>query len=146
MDAGARLLVGGKRHGAVVEPTVLENVPSDCHVACDEVFGPVMILDRYASFKDAVAKCALFPTLITAFCALSQLSERVLWEGFSAHDEQQCSLQRDLPTGVLKSSCPGTQHFQHQSRDMLRQWVQCSISSADLWQFVLQVLCPDQVA
>ena len=50
------MLVGGKRHGAVVEATVLENVPSDCHVACDEVFGPVMLLDRYATFKDAVAK------------------------------------------------------------------------------------------
>ena len=55
-DAGAKLLAGGKRHGAIVEATVLENVPSDCHVACDEVFGPVMILDRYATFKDAVAK------------------------------------------------------------------------------------------
>ncbi|BDA51294.1 probable lactaldehyde dehydrogenase at C-terminar half [Coccomyxa sp. Obi] len=56
VSRGAKLLVGGKRHGAVVAATVLENVPSDCHVACDEVFGPVMILDRYASFKDAVAK------------------------------------------------------------------------------------------
>ena len=29
----------GKRHGAIVEAKVLENVPSDCHVACDEFKG-----------------------------------------------------------------------------------------------------------
>ena len=61
------MLVGGKRHGAVVEATVLENVPSDCHVACDEVFGPVMLLDRYATFKDAVARWTTLSGPLTAF-------------------------------------------------------------------------------
>jgi acyl-CoA reductase-like NAD-dependent aldehyde dehydrogenase len=46
VDAGATVLVGGGREGNTIEPTVLENVPADAKVACEEVFGPVMMLDR----------------------------------------------------------------------------------------------------
>lgn len=52
--AGARLLCGGGRQGAVVPPTVLADVPPDARVACDEIFGPVCNLDRVASFDAAV--------------------------------------------------------------------------------------------
>ena len=46
MDAGATLLTGGKREGATYAPTVLEDVPADAKVTCEEVFGPVLVLDR----------------------------------------------------------------------------------------------------
>jgi acyl-CoA reductase-like NAD-dependent aldehyde dehydrogenase len=46
VDAGATVLVGGGREGNTIEPTVLENVPADAKVVCEEVFGPVMMLDR----------------------------------------------------------------------------------------------------
>lgn len=52
--AGAQLLCGGGRQGAVVTPTVLAAVPPDARVACDEIFGPVCNLDRVASFDAAV--------------------------------------------------------------------------------------------
>src|SRR5690606_3864270 len=35
---GARVLTGGTRDGASYAPTVLENVPPDAKVACEEVF------------------------------------------------------------------------------------------------------------
>lgn len=40
--AGARLMCGGSRDGALVEPTVLADVPPHCAVVKDEVFGPVV--------------------------------------------------------------------------------------------------------
>ncbi|MEP7456605.1 aldehyde dehydrogenase family protein [Phyllobacterium sp. SB3] len=55
IKAGARLLVGGKRHGAQLEPTVLTDVKPDMKVVCEEVFGPVMSIVPYHSFDDAVA-------------------------------------------------------------------------------------------
>src|SRR6185369_8444744 len=50
---GAKVLTGGTREGRLVAPTVLEDVDPDLAVSCEEVFGPVVVLDRYADFEDA---------------------------------------------------------------------------------------------
>ncbi|MEU7890784.1 aldehyde dehydrogenase family protein [Microbispora bryophytorum] len=55
VSAGARLLAGGTRDGATVAPTVLADVPADAKVACEEVFGPVMIVQRVTSVDEAFA-------------------------------------------------------------------------------------------
>jgi acyl-CoA reductase-like NAD-dependent aldehyde dehydrogenase len=54
--AGARLLCGGTRRGAVIAPTLLEGVPPDEPVAADEVFGPVAALWPYDDFEEALAR------------------------------------------------------------------------------------------
>jgi glyceraldehyde-3-phosphate dehydrogenase (NADP+) len=43
-EKGARVLAGGGRRGAVMEPTVLAGVPQGAAVDCREVFGPVVSL------------------------------------------------------------------------------------------------------
>ena len=53
---GARVLTGGQRKGAFVDATWLENVSKEDSVYCDEVFGPVAILERFSTFKEAVDK------------------------------------------------------------------------------------------
>ncbi|MEU8172320.1 aldehyde dehydrogenase family protein [Microbispora hainanensis] len=53
--AGARLLAGGTRDGSTVAPTVLADVPADAKVVREEVFGPVMIVQRVASVDEAFA-------------------------------------------------------------------------------------------
>jgi len=55
-DAGAKLLVGGTRKGSVMEATLLEHVPSSAKLYREEVFGPVVILSRFADFEDALAE------------------------------------------------------------------------------------------
>ncbi|MEV0632844.1 aldehyde dehydrogenase family protein [Nonomuraea wenchangensis] len=52
---GARLLAGGTREGATIAPTVLADVPHDAKVACEEVFGPVLILQPAGSIDEAYA-------------------------------------------------------------------------------------------
>lgn len=59
--AGAKILAGGTRDGASYAPTVLENVPPDTRLGCEEVFGPVMSVIRaddeahaYAIANDSV--------------------------------------------------------------------------------------------
>ena len=44
VEAGARLLTGGSREGTTYAPTVLADVPADARVACEEVFGPVLVV------------------------------------------------------------------------------------------------------
>lgn len=46
-DRGAKVLTGGRRHGAQIEPTVLAGVNSTMKVVCEEVFGPVVSLLPY---------------------------------------------------------------------------------------------------
>ncbi len=54
VQAGATLLCGGRRHGALYEATYLDNVDPTQKVSCQEVFGPVAVLERFANFKEAV--------------------------------------------------------------------------------------------
>lgn len=44
---GARILLGGKRHGAQIEPTVLSGVNLEMTVVCREIFGPVCSIQPY---------------------------------------------------------------------------------------------------
>ncbi|GAA3038827.1 aldehyde dehydrogenase family protein [Streptosporangium longisporum] len=55
VSAGARLLTGGTRDGATVAPTVLADVPADAKVSREEVFGPVMIVQRVSGVDEAFA-------------------------------------------------------------------------------------------
>lgn len=54
LAAGARLVFGGARHGAFVEPTWVENVPAHAKLACEEVFGPVALLSEFTDFDAAL--------------------------------------------------------------------------------------------
>ncbi|MDZ7269010.1 MAG: aldehyde dehydrogenase family protein [candidate division KSB1 bacterium] len=51
---GARLLCGGRRHGAIMEATLLENVPKDEKISCQEAFGPVAMLSSFRDFEQAL--------------------------------------------------------------------------------------------
>jgi acyl-CoA reductase-like NAD-dependent aldehyde dehydrogenase len=51
---GARLLCGGTRDGAMLQATLLENVPSDAKANREEAFGPLAILSRFSDFNAAL--------------------------------------------------------------------------------------------
>ena len=51
---GARVLCGGNRKGSLVEPTVLTGTKPEMKVNCQEIFGPVVTVEPYAEFDDAL--------------------------------------------------------------------------------------------
>ncbi len=51
---GARLLCGGQRQGPMLEPTVLTGTRSEMKVNCQEIFAPVVTVEPYDTFDDAV--------------------------------------------------------------------------------------------
>jgi acyl-CoA reductase-like NAD-dependent aldehyde dehydrogenase len=53
---GAKQHLGGARSHATIPPTILENVPNDCRLSCQEVFGPVVALYRYHSLDEAIRR------------------------------------------------------------------------------------------
>ncbi len=54
--AGARVLCGGARQGAMLEATLLENAARDLDIVCQEAFGPVAVLSQFTDFEAALAE------------------------------------------------------------------------------------------
>ena len=52
--AGAKILCGGKRQGAMLEATLLENVSADMTLNQAEAFGPVAIISAFDDFDQAL--------------------------------------------------------------------------------------------
>lgn len=56
VEKGAKLLCGGKREGSFYQPTVLVNVPEDCKLATEEVFGPVVTIYNVPDLDTAISQ------------------------------------------------------------------------------------------
>lgn len=51
---GATKLCGEFRAPNMITPTILEHVPHDCNVSCEEVFAPVVVLHHYSDIDEVV--------------------------------------------------------------------------------------------
>jgi acyl-CoA reductase-like NAD-dependent aldehyde dehydrogenase len=54
VSKGAKLLCGGKREGAMLEATLLEDVGADTKLNREEAFGPVAFFERFSTWKEAL--------------------------------------------------------------------------------------------
>ncbi|MCA9249504.1 MAG: aldehyde dehydrogenase family protein [Phycisphaerales bacterium] len=54
VSAGATVICGGKRNGAMLDATLLENVPKDQTICTNEAFGPVAVLSSFDDFDKAL--------------------------------------------------------------------------------------------
>jgi glyceraldehyde-3-phosphate dehydrogenase (NADP+) len=55
VEGGARIVAGGTREGALFQPTVITDTRPQMRVACDEIFAPVVVVERYSDLDDALA-------------------------------------------------------------------------------------------
>jgi acyl-CoA reductase-like NAD-dependent aldehyde dehydrogenase len=56
VTAGSKALCGGKRHGVLMEPTVLTETAPQMRVNCAEIFAPVVTVEPYDEFEDALRR------------------------------------------------------------------------------------------
>jgi aldehyde dehydrogenase (NAD+) len=54
VQSGARVLIGGGRQGALLEPTVIDNVPRDAEMIVSESFGPLAPVVSVRDLEDAI--------------------------------------------------------------------------------------------
>ncbi len=54
-EAGAEVLTGGRREGNLFEPTVITGTSPEMKVCCEEVFGPVVVAERFEDFDEALS-------------------------------------------------------------------------------------------
>ena len=54
-DDGAQVLFGGNRNGAYYEPTIITNTKHQMKVCALEVFGPVVTIEKFSNYSEAVS-------------------------------------------------------------------------------------------
>ncbi len=52
---GARVVVGGRRQGAIYAPTVVADVKPEMRISCDELFGPAVAVTPFNDIDEAIA-------------------------------------------------------------------------------------------
>jgi len=55
VEQGAKVILGGKRTGALLEPTVIVDVPRDAQMVVHESFGPLAPIMSFKDIDDAIA-------------------------------------------------------------------------------------------
>ena len=55
VDGGAKLVEGGERKGSVITPTILTGTTAGMKVRDEEIFGPVVVIEPYEDFEEALA-------------------------------------------------------------------------------------------
>ncbi len=58
VGAGARILLRGRREGALLPPAVLTGLPEDDPLQCEEAFSPVTVLTPVDSFEEGLDRAA----------------------------------------------------------------------------------------
>ena len=53
--AGGTILCGGSRDGAMLDATLMENVPLNQDLCVEEAFGPAAVLQKFSSWDDAIS-------------------------------------------------------------------------------------------
>jgi acyl-CoA reductase-like NAD-dependent aldehyde dehydrogenase len=56
VEGGAKLVAGGERTGSVVTPTILTGTKPGMKVRDEEIFGPVVLIEPYDDFEQALAE------------------------------------------------------------------------------------------
>ncbi|MEO0226402.1 MAG: aldehyde dehydrogenase family protein, partial [candidate division WOR-3 bacterium] len=56
VQAGGKLLLGGKTEGSFLEPTILFDVPEDCKVIQEEAFAPLVVVNKFNRIEDGIEK------------------------------------------------------------------------------------------
>ena len=121
--AGAKILCGGNRRGALLEPTILTSTAPDQRVNCEEVFAPVVTVEPYEDFAEAVRRVN-----DSAFGLQAGVFTRDAKLLFEAYDELQVGgvVVGDVPTfridhmpyGGMKDSGLGREGLRYAIEEM----------------------------
>ncbi len=127
---GGKILTGGKRNGALVEPTVLENIHPEAKIDKQEIFGPVVSLYKFDELEDAIKKAndveyglhaAIFTNdLNTAFFAVKNLHVG----GVMVNDSTDYRID-SMPFGGVKKSGIGREGVRFALEEMTEKKVVC---------------------
>ncbi len=109
VSGGARVVVGGRRHGALYEPTIVADVKPEMRISCDELFGPAVAVTPFTDIDEAIALANDTPYGLSA----GIFTENLEWAWKFAREVQSGNLHVNwgpqwradlMPYGGLKES------------------------------------------
>ncbi|MGH9735020.1 MAG: aldehyde dehydrogenase family protein [Candidatus Acidiferrales bacterium] len=123
LAGGAQLLCGGKRRSAMVEPTVLTHTRPRMNVNSKEVFAPVVVIEPYDDFDEAIRRVNDSPYGLQAgvFTSDARLLFRAFEQievgGVIANDMSSFRIDH-MPYGGVKDSGLGREGLRYAIEDM----------------------------
>ncbi len=54
IDRGAKVLLGNKQEGAIIHPTILENIDPECSLIAEETFAPIVPLIKFKNIDEVI--------------------------------------------------------------------------------------------
>lgn len=127
-QGGAEVLLGGTRDGAFHPPTILTRTKAEMRVACEEVFGPVVILEKFATFDEAIARVndsrfGLQAGVFTDSLAHSQQAFEQLEVGGVILNDTPTFRVDHMPYGGIKDSGSGREGVKYAMADYMEMKV-----------------------
>ncbi|HEY7064439.1 MAG TPA: aldehyde dehydrogenase family protein [Chloroflexota bacterium] len=121
--AGARVLVGGKREGALLSPTVVTDTRPDMRVQCQEVFAPLVTLTPFDTVDEVLALANDSPYGLQAAAFTNDLNTalrfaRELESGCIWINEGSRYRQDNYPFGGVKDSGLGREGVKYAIQEM----------------------------
>lgn len=120
---GATVLSGGGRDGNLIQPALIANVSKDMRLSCDEVFGPVVGLERYTDPLDAITRAddSEFGLQAGIFTYDTRLIEeafdRIAVGGLMVNDVSSFRVDH-MPYGGVKASGSGREGVRYAIEEM----------------------------
>ncbi|MFK4789016.1 aldehyde dehydrogenase family protein [Microbacterium sp. ZW T5_56] len=128
--AGARVLAGQRREGAVHWPTVVEGVPFSCELWSDEAFAPVVVLTPFDTEEQAIAQAneidyALHAATFTRDLGRAlRVSEQLEAGGVMINDSSDYRID-SMPFGGAKYGSMGREGVRFAYEEMTQPKVVC---------------------
>jgi len=123
VQGGARLVVGGSRRGALLEPTILADTTPQQRVNCEEIFAPVTTVAAYTSFDAALEQVNATPYGLQAGVFTRDISRLMrAWDrlevgGVMGNEVPTWRVDR-MPYGGAKASGLGREGVRHAIEEM----------------------------
>ena len=124
VNAGAHILIGGKRKGTYVEPTVMTQAGPGMKIYDEEAFGPVVTLHPFETFEEAVrnvnnSRYGLQAGVFTNDIRELDLAFNQLEVGGVIHNDTPIFRADHMPYGGVKDSGLGREGVRYAILDML---------------------------
>jgi acyl-CoA reductase-like NAD-dependent aldehyde dehydrogenase len=123
VDQGAEVLTGGKREDPFYHPTVLAKTSPEMKVRCMEIFGPVITVQPYQTFDEALAEVndseyGLQAGLFTSSIERAMLAHRELEVGGIVVNDTSAFRADQMPYGGSKESGYGREGLRYAMEEM----------------------------
>jgi acyl-CoA reductase-like NAD-dependent aldehyde dehydrogenase len=122
-DQGAEVLTGGRREGSLYYPTILANTTPEMKVRCEEVFGPVITVQPYQTFEEALEEVngtpfGLQAGVFTSSIERAMLAHRELEVGGVIVNDMSAFRADQMPYGGSKESGYGREGLRYAMEEM----------------------------